>query len=145
MVLSASQRVMATGWNLINGVWYYMNGSGEMQTGWQNISGRSYYLNNSGAMLTGWQRLNGRWYYLDGSGAMVTGWQALDGKWYYFGSDGTMYANTTTPDGRYVDGSGAGFSKYRLEVSAEYRDVSGGVLSPPFFAALTPPGMVENN
>lgn len=137
--------VMATGWNLINGVWYYMNGSGEMQTGWQNISGRSYYLNNSGAMLTGWQRLNGRWYYLDGSGAMVTGWQALDGKWYYFGSDGTMYANTTTPDGRYVDGSGAGFSKYRLEVSAEYRDVSGGVLSPPFFAALTPPGMVENN
>jgi len=38
---------------------------------------------------------------------MLTGWQAINGKWYYLGSNGVMYANTTTPDGRYVDGSGA--------------------------------------
>ena len=50
---------------------------------------------------------NGQWYYLDPSGAMLTGWQAINGKWYYLGSNGVMYANTTTPDGRYVDGSGA--------------------------------------
>ena len=28
-----------------------------------------------------------------------------------YGSNGVMYANTWTPDGRYVDGSGAGYSK----------------------------------
>ena len=39
--------------------------------------------------------------------AQLTGWQAINGKWYYLGSNGVMYANTTTPDGRYVDGSGA--------------------------------------
>ena len=72
-----------------------------------SVNGRWYYMNSSGAMQTGWQRLNGQWYYLDPSGAMLTGWQAINGKWYYLGSNGVMYANTTTPDGRYVDGSGA--------------------------------------
>ena len=98
---------MTTGWQAINGQWYYMNSSGVMQTGWQAVNGRWYYMNSSGAMQTGWQRLNGQWYYLDPSGAMLTGWQAINGKWYYLGSNGVMYANTTTPDGRYVDGSGA--------------------------------------
>lgn len=98
---------MTTGWQAVNGQWYYMNGSGEMQTGWQSINGRMYYLNSSGAMQTGWQKLGGSWYYLDGSGAMLTGWQAINGKWYYLGNDGVMAMNTWTPDGRYVDGSGA--------------------------------------
>lgn len=98
---------MATGWQAVNGQWYYMNGSGEMQTGWQSINGRWYYLNNSGAMQSGWLKLSGQWYYLDQTGAMLTGWQAIDGKWYYLGTNGVMAANTWTPDGRYVDGSGA--------------------------------------
>lgn len=98
---------MTTGWQAVNGQWYYMNGSGEMQTGWQAVNGRWYYLNSSGAMQTGWLKLNGQWYYLDGTGAMLTDWQLIGGKWYYLGSNGVMYANTQTPDGRYVDGSGA--------------------------------------
>ena len=53
-----------TGWQAINGKWYYMNGSGEMQTGWQAINGRWYYLDGSGAMQTGWQAINGKYYYL---------------------------------------------------------------------------------
>ena len=44
---------------------------------------------------------------MNGSGEMQTGWQAVGGRWYYMGSNGVMYANTWTPDGRYVDGSGA--------------------------------------
>lgn len=99
--------VMLSGWQYINGQWYYLDSSGRMQTGWQSSGGRWYYLNSSGVMMTGWQRLNGQWYYLDGSGAMTTGWQAVNGKWYYLGSNGVMYYNTWTPDGRYVDGSGA--------------------------------------
>lgn len=98
---------MLTGWQYINDKWYYLNSSGEMQNGWQYVNGRWYYLNSSGAMLTGWQRINDQWYYLDGSGAMLTGWQYIDGKWYYMADNGVMYANTWTPDGRYVDGSGA--------------------------------------
>ena len=99
--------VMTTGWQNVNGVWYYLNGSGEMQTGWQSVGGRWYYLNNSGAMQTGWLQQNGQWYYLDGSGAMTTGWQSINGRWYYMGGNGVMYTITWTPDGRYVDGSGA--------------------------------------
>lgn len=99
--------VMTTGWQAVNGQWYYMNGSGEMLTGWQAVNGRWYYMNSSGAMQIGWIQLNGHWYYLDGSGAMAIGWQAINGKWYYFGGDGVMYANTRTPDGLYVDGTGA--------------------------------------
>ena len=99
--------VMTTGWQLVGGQWYYMNGSGEMQTGWQAVGGKWYYLDPTGAMKTGWQQLGGQWYYLNGSGEMTTGWQAVGGRWYYMGSNGVMYANTWTPDGRYVDGSGA--------------------------------------
>lgn len=102
-----SAGVMTTGWQAVNGQWYYMNGSGEMQTGWQAVNGRWYYLNSSGAMQIGWQKLGGQWYYLDGSGAMLTGWQLINGKYYYLGTNGAMYYNTWTPDGKYVDGSGA--------------------------------------
>lgn len=106
--LNPANGVMMIGWQAINGQWYYMNGSGQMQTGWQAINGAWYYLNSSGAMLTGWQRLGGQWYYLNpANGVMMTGWQFINGKYYYMGSDGSMYYNTWTPDGKYVDGSGA--------------------------------------
>lgn len=98
---------MTTGWQNINGTWYYLNASGEMQTGWQSVNGRWYFMNNNGAMQTGWLRLDNQWYYLDSSGAMTTGWQEVNGTRYYMGSNGVMYTNTWTPDGRYVDSSGA--------------------------------------
>lgn len=98
---------MTTGWQNINGTWYYLDASGKMQTGWQAVNGTWYFMNNSGAMQTGWFRLDNQWYYLNGSGAMTTGWQDVNGKWYYMGGNGVMYANTWTPDGRYVDSSGA--------------------------------------
>ncbi|PGC42860.1 choline-binding protein A, partial [Bacillus toyonensis] len=28
---------MTTGWQQVNGAWYYLNGYGQMQTGWQQI------------------------------------------------------------------------------------------------------------
>ena len=99
--------VMLTGWQLVNGSWYYMDGSGVMLTDWQTINGARYYLNESGAMLTGWQYIDGCWYYFNENGAMMTGWQLINGKWYYMDSNGIMYANRWTPDGYYVDQSGA--------------------------------------
>ena len=95
-------------WKVIGGAWYYFDRSGYMLTGWQHISGDWYYLNpNSGAMMSGWQLINNVWYYMDSSGAMQTGWNYIGGKWYYMDSNGAMYANCYTPDGHFVDASGA--------------------------------------
>lgn len=94
-------------WKQINNAWYYFNWEGYMLTGWQNINNNWYYLSGSGAMLTGWQYINNNWYYLDGSGVMLTGWQHINGNWYYMDRSGEMFANRQTPDGYYVNASGA--------------------------------------
>ncbi len=69
---------MKSGWQLVNGKWYYLGGS------------------NDGAMKTGWQAVNGSWYLLGGAddGAMKTGWQIDNGKLYLLRSDGSMVSNT---------------------------------------------------
>ena len=90
-----------------NNNWYYLKDSGAMATGWVNYNGTWYYLKNSGAMATGWVDYNGTWYYLKDSGAMATGWVNYNGTWYYLASSGKMLHNTYTPDGYYVDASGA--------------------------------------
>lgn len=102
-----SDGVMRTGWQQIGGNWYFMEASGAMLTGKQFINGQWYFLNDSGAMLTGWQQIGGQWYYMNGSGVILTGWQYINGRWYLLNPDGVMYANTWTPDGYYVDASGA--------------------------------------
>lgn len=94
-------------WKVIDNTWYYFNRSGYMLTGWQRIDGVWYYLAPSGAMTTGWQFVNGAWYYMNSSGEMQTDWQSIGGRWYYLGTDGAMYADRQTPDGHYVDGTGA--------------------------------------
>ena len=58
-------------------------------------------------MATGWVKDSGSWYYLKNSGSMATGWVKDNGKWYYLASSGSMLRNTYTPDGYYVDDSGA--------------------------------------
>lgn len=95
-------------WKLIDGSWYYFKSDGYISLGWLWKDGSWYYLHPTGGyMLTGWQYINDRWYYLNSSGVMLTGWQYINGRWYYMDSSGAMYANTWTPDGYYVDGSGA--------------------------------------
>ena len=63
---------------------------------------------------------NKNWYYLhdkkDGSrGYMYTGWHQINGSWYYFEKNGRMLAGTTTPDGFYVDASGAWIENKKAE------------------------------
>lgn len=48
-----------------------MNDSGAMLTGWQYINGNWYYMNSGGAMLTGWQHIGGKWYYFYSGGNMA--------------------------------------------------------------------------
>ena len=103
----SSGAMISADWLYDNGSWYYLKDSGSMATGWLKDGGTWYYLNKSGSMATGWVKDNGSWYYLKDSGAMATGWIKDNGKWYYLASSGNMLRNTYTPDGYYVDGSGA--------------------------------------
>ena len=103
----SSGAMIASDWLYDNHSWYYLKDSGAMATGWIKDSGSWYYLNNSGAMATGWVKDSGSWYYLKDSGTMATGWVKDSGSWYYLASSGKMLHNTYTPDGYYVDASGA--------------------------------------
>ena len=104
---TSSGAMIASDWLYDNHSWYYLKDSGAMATGWMKDSGSWYYLNNSGSMATGWVKDSGSWYYLKDSGAMATGWVKDGGQWYYLDSTGKMLHNTYTPDGYYVDASGA--------------------------------------
>ena len=103
----SSGAMISADWLYDNGSWYYLKDSGAMATGWVNYNGTWYYLKDSGAMATGWVDYNGTWYYLKDSGAMATGWVKDGDQWYYLASSGKMLHNTYTPDGYYVDASGA--------------------------------------
>ena len=80
---------------------------GTMLTGWQRVNGYWYYFNSVGAMQTGWLLKNGKYYFLNTDGTMAYGWVNTQGNWYYFDmSTGEMLTNTTVPDGRYVNAEG---------------------------------------
>lgn len=100
------------------GIWYYLGADGKMQTGWvTDAAGNRYYLNPDvggpqGSLLSGWKLINNVWYFFntnhDGTfGRAMTGWQWIDGYSYCFDQEGRMYVNVTTPDGYFVNESGA--------------------------------------
>ncbi|MBR3403150.1 MAG: leucine-rich repeat protein [Parasporobacterium sp.] len=82
--------VALTGWQKIGSKWYYMDSSGVIHTGWVKVGKSWYYMNSSGVMQTGWAKVSGKWYYLGTNGVMRTGWQEVSGKWYYLGTNGVM-------------------------------------------------------
>ena len=105
-----SVQAKAAAWTEENGVWYYLEDSGEKHTGWLSLSGKWYYLEpETGAMVTGWQEIDGEWYYFAGSGRMFTGWQEIGGKWYYFRASGKMQTGWLSLSGSwyYLRESGA--------------------------------------
>ncbi len=57
----------------------------------------------------GWVRAeDGRWWFRYADGTYPSGgWERIDGAYYYFDPDGWMLADTVTPDGWYVDVTGA--------------------------------------
>lgn len=77
-----------------NDIWYYVDADGKPYTGWQKIDGSWYYFNYLGQMLSdGWQ--DG--YYLASSGVMdenITGdWYQDDKGWYFMDSTGWYPSN----------------------------------------------------
>ena len=89
MRVSSSQGGTENGrWILDANGWWWLNPD------------RSYPANT-------WKMINGKWYYFNKAGYMKTGWVQTNGVWYYLGADGAMLTNTRTPDGYYVNQSGA--------------------------------------
>ena len=90
------------------GWWYqYPDGSYE-NDGFLKIGDSVFYFEKNGYIHTGWLYEDGDWFYFDGSGYMAEGWKYIDGNWYYFyAPEGTMLKDTETPDGYYVNESGA--------------------------------------
>ena len=80
------------GWKKSGTRWWYCHKDGSYtKSGWEKINGKYYYFDASGYMLTGWKKANGVWYYLKSDGAMMnSGWLKIKGQWYYFREDGSM-------------------------------------------------------
>ena len=70
------------------GGWYYFK-SGKLATGWQKIDGKWYYFDPYGGwMYTGWNQIDEKWYYFNSSGVMQTGKVTTGGYTYNLGSSG---------------------------------------------------------
>lgn len=105
--------VMLTGWQVVNGTWYYMEENGLMASDtwigeyyvdasgawithyrpaqWMNTGGRWWYRNVDGSYpARTWKLIEEEWYYFDAAGYMVTGWQNIGGAWYYLDGSGAM-------------------------------------------------------
>ncbi|MBR3643439.1 MAG: hypothetical protein IKN57_08035, partial [Parasporobacterium sp.] len=85
---------LVTGWQYINGKWYYFDKAFRMYAdGVYEIGSKHYYFYPSGAMGIGWIAYtydfgdgtdHTIWYYADSSGALISGWRWINGAWYYF-------------------------------------------------------------
>lgn len=67
-----------------------------------------YRMSDGTYPASSWKQVDGQWYYFRADGYMATGWIHDGSAWYYLDTtSGAMWKNTTTPDGYYVDITGA--------------------------------------
>lgn len=94
---------VASGWILSKdasgesgNIWYYASSNGVLKSGWQYVNGAWYWMDPSTfKMKTGWLNDGGTWYWLQPSGAMfANGWLKIDGVDYYFNASGA-WLNTS--------------------------------------------------
>ena len=80
---------------------------GIMQTGWQNVNGNWYYLNSKGAMQTGWLFERRKILFPEHGRNDGIRMGQLSGQLVLLQKpDGDMLTNAYAPDGRYVNAEG---------------------------------------
>ena len=115
---SDGKGITATGWQKVDGAWYYVESGGKLARGWKQLNGKWYYLNptmlhdcmrydetekvwyayDGGGVAskltgTGWKDVSWGHVYIE-NGKPVTGWKQIGSYWYYFYTDGEPYTNT---------------------------------------------------
>ena len=82
-----------TGWQQIDGKWYYLKEQGAPQIGWVKDGDKQYFCTASGEMVSGVVWINGKTYYFGtpDSGEMATGVVSINGIPYTFENDGTSF------------------------------------------------------
>lgn len=85
--------VASTGWEYIEGAWYYFDGHAyAMHESWKEIDGNWYFFGEDSKMVTGWVDWDG-WYHTGADGIMQTGWQKIKDDWYCFDETGLMLSD----------------------------------------------------
>ena len=71
--------------------WCLVDENNTLLTGWQQVDGIWFYLTYNGTMAIGWIKVDNKWYYLSANGAMVSNCTLeIEGKNYTFNTDGSM-------------------------------------------------------
>lgn len=84
-----------TGWQKINGDYYFYNSKGRLICGSFKYKGYYYYSTANGKRFTGWMKRSGnKYYYNRKNGAMFRNrWATGDKYTYYFNKSGVAIAN----------------------------------------------------
>ena len=104
---SDGRRCYYTGWQMLEGNWYYFNNYSEAASGWKMINGMKYYFDTEDHyMYTGYHAINGELYYFNADGSCwgkcgpQSGWYQAEGKWYFmkggYVTTGSAYINGIT-------------------------------------------------
>lgn len=104
---SDGRRCYYTGWQMLEGNWYYFNNYSEAASGWKMINGVKYYFDTEDHyMYTGYHAINGELYYFNADGSCwgkcgpQSGWYQAEGKWYFmkggYVTTGSVYINGIT-------------------------------------------------
>ena len=104
---SDGRRCYYTGWQMLDGNWYYFNNYSEAVSGWKMINGVQYYFDaDDHYMYTGYHAINGELYYFNADGSCwgkcgpQSGWYQAEGKWYFmkggYVTTGSAYINGIT-------------------------------------------------
>lgn len=104
------------GWNVDETGWWYCTDVANgyyYKEAWRKIEGEWYYFDNKGyAKQNTWFRdTDNKWYWLKPNCVMgKSEWIWIDSECYCFDEHGVLYINCKTPDGYYVDETGAWFN-----------------------------------
>ena len=87
--LDDAGKPMTNHWETFSGKWYYFGADGKLvANGWAVAYGKYYYIENYAFKKTGWVTYNGYYFYMKNYNPVVNDWVQYGSKWYYFNGSG---------------------------------------------------------